>query len=53
MAYIKNTAFEVYVTNSKRNDTQNITGKFGSFTGETFTRRLLGRLPLYATLAST
>lgn len=37
MAYIKNTAFEVYVTNSKRNDTQNITGKFGSFTGETFT----------------
>lgn len=37
MAYIKNTAFEVYVTNSKRNDTQNITGKFGSFAGETFT----------------
>lgn len=36
MAYIENTAFEVYVTNSKRNDTQNITGKFGSFTGETF-----------------
>lgn len=36
MAYIANTAFEVYVTNSKRNDTQNITGKFGSFTGETF-----------------
>lgn len=33
MAYIENTAFEVYVTNSKRNDTQNITGKFGSFTG--------------------
>lgn len=33
MAYIKNTAFEVDVTNSKRNDTQNITGKFGSFTG--------------------
>ena len=33
MAYIQNTAFEVYVTNSKRNDTQNITGKFGSFTG--------------------
>lgn len=37
MAYIKNTAFEVYVTNSKRNDTQNITGKFGSFAGDTFT----------------
>lgn len=37
MAYIKNTAFEVYVTNSKRNDTQNITGKFGSFTGDDFT----------------
>ena len=37
MAYIKNTAFEVYVTNSKRNDTQNITGKFGSFTGNDFT----------------
>lgn len=37
MAYIKNTAFEVYVTNSKRNDTQNITGKFGSFTDGTFT----------------
>ena len=37
MAYIKNTAFEVYVTNSKRNDTQNITGKFGSFSGQTFT----------------
>ena len=36
MAYIQNTAFEVYVTNSKRNDTQNITGKFGSFTGDTF-----------------
>lgn len=36
MAYIKNTAFEVYVTNSKRNDTQNITGKFGSFSGQTF-----------------
>lgn len=33
MAYIENTAFEVYVSNSKRNDTQNITGKFGSFTG--------------------
>lgn len=37
MAYIANTAFEVYVSNSKRNDTQNITGKFGSFTGQTFT----------------
>lgn len=37
MAYINNSAFEVYVTNSKRNDTQNITGKFGSFTGDTFT----------------
>lgn len=35
MAYIKDTAFEVYVTNSKRNDTQNITGKFGSFSGGT------------------
>lgn len=35
MAYIANTAFEVYVTNSKRNDTQNITGKFGSFSGGT------------------
>ena len=29
MAKIKNTAFEVKVTNSKRNDTQNITGLFG------------------------
>lgn len=28
MPTIKNTAFEVYVSNSKRNDTQNITGKF-------------------------
>lgn len=37
MAYIEKTAFEVYVTNSKRNDTQNITGKFGSFSGQTFT----------------
>ncbi len=37
MAYIAKTAFEVYVTNSKRNDTQNITGKFGSFSGDTFT----------------
>lgn len=36
MSYRENTAFEVYVTNSKRNDTQNITGKFGSVTGETF-----------------
>lgn len=37
MTYIKDTAFEIYVSNSKRNDTQNITGKFGSFEGETFT----------------
>ena len=37
MAKIANTAFEVYVSNSKRNDTQNITGKFGSFSGQTFT----------------
>lgn len=37
MSYIANTAFEVYVSNSKRNDLQNITGKFGSFAGETFT----------------
>lgn len=37
MAKIANTAFEVYVSNSKRNDTQNITGKFGSFSGSTFT----------------
>lgn len=29
MAKIKNTAFEVKVTDSKRNDTQNITGLFG------------------------
>lgn len=37
MAYIENTAFEVYVSNSKRNDTQNITGKFGTVSGGTFT----------------
>lgn len=37
MSYIENTAFEVYVSNSKRNDTQNITGKFGSFADSTFT----------------
>lgn len=37
MAKIANTAFEVYVSNSKRNDTQNITGKFGSFSGSDFT----------------
>lgn len=37
MAYIANTAFEVYVSNSKRNDTQNITGKFGSFSDANFT----------------
>ena len=37
MAKIANTAFEVYVSNSKRNDTQNITGKFGSFSGSNFT----------------
>lgn len=37
MSYIANTAFEVYVSNSKRNDLQNITGKFGSFSGATFT----------------
>lgn len=37
MAYMANTAFEVYVSSSKRNDTQNITGKFGSFTGQNFT----------------
>lgn len=37
MAKIANTAFEVYVSNSKRNDTQNITGKFGTVSGNTFT----------------
>ena len=37
MAYIANTAFEVYVSNSKRNDNQNITGKFGSFAETVFT----------------
>ena len=37
MSYIAKTAFEVFVSNSKRNDTQNITGKFGSFDGDTFT----------------
>ena len=36
MAKIANTAFEVVVSNAKRNETQNITGKFGSFDGETF-----------------
>ena len=29
--------FEVYVSNSIRNGLQNITGKYGSFSGETFT----------------
>lgn len=37
MAKIANTRFEVYVSNSVRNGLQNITGKFGSFSGETFT----------------
>lgn len=55
MAYIENTRFEVYVSNSKRNDLQNITGKFGSFSGTTFTGDICsagflcvqkGRLPL-------
>lgn len=55
MAKIANTRFEAYVSNSKRNDLQNITGKFGSFSGETFNPDVCsagflcvtsGRLPL-------
>lgn len=37
MSKIKNTRFEVFVSNSKRNDNQNVTGKFGSFSGSDFT----------------
>ena len=37
MAYIKNTAFEVKVSNSIFNSTQNVAGKFGSFEGSVFT----------------
>ena len=37
MAYIKNTAFEVYVSNISRNNLQNVTGKFGTGTGAGFT----------------
>ena len=55
MAKIANTRFEVYISNSKRNDLQNITGKFGSFSGNDFTPDVCsagflctqkGRLPL-------
>lgn len=37
MSYIANTAFEISVSNVARNNTQNVTGKFGSFSGTTFT----------------
>lgn len=37
MASIANTAFEVKVTNIQRNNTQNVAGKFGSFSDDTFT----------------
>lgn len=37
MAFINNTAFQVKVTNVSRNGTQNIAGKFGSFSGNDFT----------------
>lgn len=37
MAYIENTAFEAYVSNGKRNDLQNVTGKFGTVSDDTFT----------------
>ena len=32
-----NCRFEVYISNSQRNNLQNVTGKFGSFSGDTFT----------------
>ena len=37
MAYIANTAFEVKVSNSIYDGIQNVAGKFGSFSGTTFT----------------
>lgn len=37
MAYIANTAFEPKVTNGVYNGLQNVAGKFGSFSGDTFT----------------
>ena len=37
MAYIANTAFEVKVSNSIYDGIQNVAGKFGSFSGATFT----------------
>lgn len=37
MAYIANTMFEVTVSNSVRNQTQNVPGKFGTGTGAEFT----------------
>ena len=37
MAYIANTAFEPKVTNAVYNGLQNVAGKFGSFSGDTFT----------------
>lgn len=37
MALIANTAFELKVTNSARNNTQNVAGKFGTNTGSSFT----------------
>ena len=37
MASIANTAFEVSVSNSTRNETQNVPGYFGSGTGDNFT----------------
>lgn len=55
MSKISNTRFEVYISNSKRNDLQNVTGLFGSFSGNTFTEdicsagflcKTAGRLPL-------
>lgn len=36
MAYVEQTAFEVKVTNASRNGTQNVAGKFGTGTGESF-----------------
>lgn len=55
MSYIANTRFEVYVSNSKRNDLQNVTGKYGAFSSGVFTPadcsagfivKQQGRLPL-------
>lgn len=37
MAYIANTAIQPKVNNGAYNGLQNVTGKFGSFSGETFT----------------